>query len=401
MSTRQEASVLITDSMLHHCCILVVDDVAVNRKLLEHSLSSSGFVNVLTAKDGMQALSITKEARPDLVILDIMMPTMDGFAYCKAVRQDESLAHMPILVQTVLEDAEQKVQAFRAGANDYICKPIAPEELVARTRIHLTQRLLLQQMIDYRTRMHEEMRTAILMQSSIMPDSSHVHMCERVFNMSIATHFETSSALGGDFWSMRPLSTTRLAITMLDFSGHGIGAAMNVFRIHTIMQECTPLSGDPAQYLAAINRQLHPLLERHEFATMFYGIIDTEANCLLYASAAMHPALLYSGKERSIVPIQGNGFALGVVAGASYETQFAPFMPGDMLLLYSDCLIETQNMQGSCLSEGKICLTAEKEMAKAKAPNAQAVVSQLCSLLKQHIPEPLADDLTICSYWRK
>jgi sigma-B regulation protein RsbU (phosphoserine phosphatase) len=304
-------------------------------------------------------------------------------------------------VQTVLEDTEQKVQAFKAGATDYICKPISTEELLARTRIHLTPRLLFQQMLDYRSKMHEEMHTAILMQSRIMPDRAHVQICERVFNMSIATHFETSSALGGDFWSMRPLSPTRLAITMLDFSGHGLGAAMNVFRIHTIMQECTPSSGDPAQYLAAINRQLHPLLNRHEFATMFYGIIDTEANCLLYASAAMHPALLYGSAERSIVPIQGKGFALGVVASATYETQFAPFMPDDMLLLYSDCLTETQDAQGLCLSEGKICLTAEKEMAKARTPNANAVVSQLYTLLKQHSPEPLADDLTICSYWRK
>ncbi|NBX03591.1 MAG: fused response regulator/phosphatase [Alphaproteobacteria bacterium] len=391
----------INEERLHSSCILIVEDEAMSRKLLVHSLQAQGYTNILTAENGSQALALTQEHCPDLVILDIMMPTMDGFAYCRAVRADAAFNNMPILVQTALDAMDKKLEAFKLGATDYICKPIDAGELAARTRVHLLQKLLAQDLNEYRIQMQLEMEAAKLMQSRIMPTKKQVQMCERIFDIGIGHHFEPSSDLGGDFWGVRPISDKRLALYMLDFSGHGVSAAMNVFRIHTVMQECAYAAGDPATFLTTLNRHLHPLLHRDEFATMFYGIIDTEANCLLYATAAMHPTLIFSKATEAPQLLDGRGFALGAIENATYETKFAPFMRGDVLLMYSDCLIESADANGVCIDESAISKIVRQVAETAPQHLAQSVVDSVVSALQTHqTATTLRDDLTVCAYVR-
>lgn len=380
--------------------IIVVDDVELNRKMLTHSLTSQGYSNVVVAADGSQALQMTHDLKPDLVILDLMMPTMDGFAYCKAIRQDKAFDNMPIIVQTALHDIEQKLRAFQSGASDYICKPVDPGELAARTKVHLNQKLLMEDLRDYRQRVSAELDAARLMQNRIMPSAHQIEMCERVFDIKIASHIEMSSALGGDCWGIRPLSDHRLAVFMFDFSGHGMSAALNVFRMHTIMQECMHAGGEPGNYLSTLNRRLQPLLERDEFATMFYGIIDTDANCLLYASAAVPPPIVFSKNEKEPIMLNGRGFPLGVIANTSYDTKYIPFTHTDLLLLYSDCVIETKNAAGEFLSEEKIRAGLQKTLAAKPKNPAKEAVDGLMQLFRAHAAVPMEDDITVNAYWR-
>ncbi len=391
----------ISEERLHNSLILVVDDIELNHKMLTHSLNAKGYTNIIVAEDGSQALQMTQEMKPDLVILDLMMPVMDGFSYCQAIRQDRAYDDMPILVQTALEDIDKKLRAFDLGASDYICKPVDPQELAARTRVHLTQKLLMQDLRTYRRKMTAELEAAKLMQTRLMPGAQHIQMCERVYNMGIGSHFETSSHLGGDCWGMRPLSDHRLAIWMYDFSGHGMTAAMNVFRMHTIMQEIAHDGIDPGTFLSTLNRHLHSLLESDEFATMFYGIIDTDANCLLYSTAASPPAVLYTNAEPEPVLVHGRGFPMGVVSNASYETQYTPFTINDMLLLYSDCLIETKNKKGEYITEQYLKTLISASMNESQENPAKHVVDLLKQLLHTHQPDSIDDDITINAYWRR
>ena len=307
---------------------------------------------------------------------------------------------MPILVQTALDTIDQKLRAFKLGATDYICKPIDAGELLARTRVHLMQKLLMQDLRDYHTQTQAELSAARQMQDRLMPSGSQIKICERVFDMDIGVHVETSSQLGGDFWGIRPLSEQRMAVYMLDFSGHGVSAAMNVFRIHTVMQECQHATGDPAHFLTLLNRHLYPLLERHEFATMFYGIIDTQANCLIYAAAAMHPVLLFSKQETAPIELDHRGFALGAMANTTYESRAVPFMRGDLLLLYSDCLIESANANGIFLDEHAIASCVNASLNGSDRKSAKDVVASLAGRLQAESPQPLRDDLTITAYLR-
>lgn len=390
----------ISDERLYNALILVVDDLELNRKMLSHSLKAKGYTNVVVAEDGSQALQMTHELKPDLVILDMMMPAMDGFSYCQAIRTDKAYDSMPIIVQTALDDMEKKLRAFQLGASDYICKPVDPGELTARTHVHLSQKLLMEDLRNYRQRMMAELDSAKLMQTRLMPTGQQIQMCERVYDMKIAAHFETSSHLGGDCWGMRPLSDSRLAIWIYDFSGHGMTAAMNVFRMHTIMQEFMHSGGEPGNFLATLNRHLYPLLERDEFATMFYGIIDTDANCLLYASAAVQPAMLFTSTESAPVSLNGRGFPLGVIANAHYDTKYTPFIYGDMLMLYSDCLIETKNPSGEYITDEQLKANIMAAMSEQPSNPAKHAIDILMQLFKAHHAEPPSDDITINAYFR-
>ena len=121
--------------------ILVVDDTPTNIKVLLDTLSSKGF-KVLVASDGESALEQTKFAKPDLILLDVMMPGMDGFETCKALKKDEETKDIPIIFMTALADTVDKIRGFKLGAVDYVTKPIQHDEVMARVNTHLMIRNL-------------------------------------------------------------------------------------------------------------------------------------------------------------------------------------------------------------------------------------------------------------------
>ena len=121
--------------------ILVVDDTPANIGILLDTLSKAGY-RVRVASDGESALEQLQYSPPDLVLLDVMMPGMDGFETCRRLRQLPKLEQLPVVFMTALSDTQDKVRAFAAGADDYITKPFQHEEVLARVRVHLTRREL-------------------------------------------------------------------------------------------------------------------------------------------------------------------------------------------------------------------------------------------------------------------
>lgn len=119
--------------------ILIVDDVPANLHLLSGMLQEQGF-KVRPATSGAMALEAARRLPPDLVLLDINMPGMDGFEVCRRLKADPALADIPVLFISALEDAADKVRAFEAGGRDYITKPFHVEEVLARVRTHLALR---------------------------------------------------------------------------------------------------------------------------------------------------------------------------------------------------------------------------------------------------------------------
>src|SRR5262244_3486282 len=121
--------------------ILVVDDTRANIGFVLETLSQAGY-RVRVAPDGETALEQVQYAAPDLVLLDVMMPGIDGFETCRRLRKLPNLSQLPVIFMTALSDAQDKVRAFAAGANDYVTKPFQSEEVLARVRVHLARRML-------------------------------------------------------------------------------------------------------------------------------------------------------------------------------------------------------------------------------------------------------------------
>ena len=113
--------------------VLVVDDIAANVRLLEAKLLVE-YYEVLTANDGATALEIVAEAMPDIVLLDVMMPGMDGFEVCQKIKENPLTAHIPVVMVTALSEVSDRVKGLEAGADDFLTKPLNDLALFARIR---------------------------------------------------------------------------------------------------------------------------------------------------------------------------------------------------------------------------------------------------------------------------
>lgn len=116
--------------------VLVVDDSPETLSLLTDALEAAG-ATVLVATEGANALALVERITPDVVLMDAVMPGMDGFETCRRLKRNKSVAHVPVIFMTGLSETEQIVKGLEAGGVDYVTKPISPDELIARIRVHL------------------------------------------------------------------------------------------------------------------------------------------------------------------------------------------------------------------------------------------------------------------------
>lgn len=333
---------------LRDCRVLVVDDAEAIRRLIGAVLAAAGISSVTYAADGVEALERVGETVPDLVILDIMMPRMDGFEVCRRLRADPRCRRLPILVETALGSPEERTDIFRAGATDVVSKPIHGPELIARVMVHLENRLLVASLENYQDRLKAELGLARSMQEAILPAPAALADVGRRCGLTISGHFEPSSEIGGDHWGLEDLGDGRVAVYTVDFTGHGVTAALNAFRLHSLMHRARPKDDSPAAYLSALNERLAQLLPTGQFATLLYGIVDPAQHLFTYASAAAPNPVVWDGHRA--LPLDGSGLPAGITPTARYENRVAAFPPGAALLLYSDALLETPDRAGNCLS---------------------------------------------------
>src|SRR6185503_2305393 len=135
--------------------ILIVDDTPTNVKLLADLLSINGFA-VLTASSGQEGLARAAADSPDLILLDVMMPDLDGFAVCEQLKANGALQDVPVIFLTALYETLDKVRAFSLGGVDYLTKPYEPRELLARVRTHLALRQARRDLEAQNKRLREE-----------------------------------------------------------------------------------------------------------------------------------------------------------------------------------------------------------------------------------------------------
>lgn len=378
--------------------ILVMDDAVGMLESTAAILYGMGFEQIFLAEDGREGFEMTIEYAPDLVIADLNMPHMDGFEYCRKVRTRPEFKKLPIIVQTGVMQPEKRAEAIRNGATDVLLKPVSPVELSARVAVHMDRINLMRELHMYRSRVENELRQARRMQQDIMPSEEDMQLAVAGRPVALSSHFAPSESLSGDFWGVRALSQHQLAFYLVDFTGHGLLAALNTFRLHTLIHsEYTP-GLDPGEYLTRLNTGLFPLLPSNHFATMFYGILDSSRHTLLFSSAASPPPLVVN-TNGEITQLESVGLPLSVRADTVYQTQEVPFKPGDALLCYSDALIEVE-MPGGGMFEIELleesCRRLFDNKAEELARNPQLMIRHLLTTLHAvKGNQKFADDLTL------
>lgn len=370
--------------------ILVVDDQKMVRELLKIYLMTGGYEDLIFAADGDEALEAIANEDPDLVILDLQMPRMNGLDVCKTLRADPQYSILPVLVQTAADSAEERAEIFRAGATDMVGKPINDAELLARVGIHLQNRHMLGQLTLYRETMERDLQLARDMQHRIMPDARSLGHIHDKYDIEIKSHFQTCDALGGDMWNVWPVDAEKIGFHVIDFTGHGVVASLNTFRFQSLV---AATDFDPArqvEYVEKINRNLHRMLPSGQFATAIGGYIDFSNDVIRYTAAAGPKPFLISPEHPDGTWLPSEGRPLGMTSDSNYEEYEVAFPPGSSLFLYSDALTETPDMINPVYDEARMqaALTGKVD---AEGHPFDVIRADFFDCAK----DPLNDDLTM------
>lgn len=319
--------------------ILIVDDEPVNIQVLQNFLSVHGH-STFQAKDGVEALErIAEIGVPDLVLLDIMMPRLDGYEVCKRIRQKHPLYELPILMLTAKDKAKDLAEAFAVGANDYLVKPFDNTEIIARVNTLLSLKFAVREQQKLTT-LKEELNVARSIQEAILPKET-----PRIKGIEIETRYEPMAEVGGDFYDFLVVDETKIGILMGDVSGHGIPAALvgSMLKIAFCSQEY--LADNPEELLANINNTLEDKL-RKSFLTASYTYIDLEQMQLVHGDAGHMPLIVLRRKSKALLEHKPNGIVMGWDRDISFPSTRISLRASDRLIIYTDGIAEAQNERG-------------------------------------------------------
>lgn len=322
--------------------ILLVDDNPVNLQVLLRTLDGRGH-RLLVARDGRAALEIARRARPDLVLLDVLMPDLGGFDVCRALKTDEALRGAPVIFLSALGEVSDKVAGLSLGAVDYITKPIQPEEVLARVDVHLTRHLLERELRKANHALNRELTRAAEMQRLILP-----RQLPDTAAIRFAAHYQTSRFAGGDYYDVLTLPGDRYGVITLDVSGHGAPAAIVMAMMRTVVHTYRGPSDAPGAMLHHIHSHFHFLGETSVYATAAYAVVDIHARTIRVASAG-HPLPLRFRPGAGVAPLACDAttpLLLAPVAGIP-DSEHA-LEPGDRVLFYTDGVTDREAPSGAC-----------------------------------------------------
>ena len=318
--------------------VLVVDDAPSNIQVVQSILKDDYKVRVAT--NGARALDLMKVTPlPDLVLLDVMMPGMDGYEVCRHLKETSETRDIPVIFLTGLTEVDDETKGFQMGAVDYIRKPFSPAIVKARVRTHLMLREAREQLARRLVTINKEMEMARQIQLSILPQRSPT-----IDGLDIAARYLPMTSVAGDFYDFIIVDEKRIGVLVADVSGHGPPAALIASMLRIALSDQLPHACDPAQVLSGINQALCGKFDRH-FVTAAYAFVDAERGLLSYAGAG-HPPLLFwrmsDGRAREILE---NGLLLTQFPEETYSAVDLPFEPGDRAVLYTDGIPECRNPQ--------------------------------------------------------
>jgi sigma-B regulation protein RsbU (phosphoserine phosphatase) len=367
--------------------ILIVDDMPVNLRLLSNMLTEQGY-KVRSVINGQMALTATQAAAPDLILLDINMPDMNGYEVCERLKTDEHTRDIPVIFISALDEIHDKVMAFTVGGVDYITKPFQFEEVLARVETHLSLRRLQRQLQDANQRFEQELALAGRIQTSFLPDVPDVR------GWQLAVTLRPARETSGDFYDLHPLSDGRLGIVVADVVDKGVGAALYMALSWILLRTyAAEYSTQPERVFSAVNRRM--VLDAHsdQFVTAFYGILDPISGTLTYCNAGHNPPYLASAQNsQSVRALNKTGLPLGVFEDADWEEKIIQVAPGDVLVLYTDGITEAQDSQQHLFSDDRLLACIQSNLGRSAQDIQNAILADISEFVGQ---TPQVDDITL------
>ena len=368
--------------------ILIVDDTPANLRLLSQMLAERGY-RVRPVPDGSLALAAVQAECPDLILLDIRMPEMNGYQVCKRLKADAPTCDIPIIFISALDAIQDKVKAFAVGGVDYVTKPLQVEEVLARVETHLALRRTQKQLQDANRKMAQELALAGEVQASFLPRD-----LPDIPGWQLTATLRPARETSGDFYDLISLPNGRLGILVADVSDKGAGAALYMALswplIRTYAMEY-PLQ--PESVLSAVNHRIINDTYTYNFVTVFYGILDPDTGTLVYCNAGHWPPYLIGAHtDRSVQMLSTTGPSLGLFADGAFEQGVVQLHPGDVLALYTDGITEAQNAQGAFFDDERLLESVKTKLGRP----AQEIQDAILADVERFVGDaPQSDDIAL------
>jgi sigma-B regulation protein RsbU (phosphoserine phosphatase) len=381
--------------------ILVVDDNDDNRYTLTLYLELEGFSNIATANDGEEAIARLKAEPFDLVLLDVMMPKVDGYQVLSWLKTEPRLRDLPVIMISALNEMNSVVRCIELGAIDYLLKPFNPVLLKARLGATLEKKQLRDQVDAHLARLESELAAARKLQVGMVP---HVFPPPTPdWPIDLFAMMEPAREVGGDLYDFFDLPDGRLCFLIGDVSGKGMPAALFMARTKSVIRIATELMRGadggppgPAEVVGRVNRELAANNDDMMFVSLFLGMLDPATGELAYCNAGHNPPYRIKGNDLAEID-EPRGIILGVREGAVHQPGRLTLAPGETLFLFTDGVTEANDPAAELFTEARLEAVLRAASGRASADLVRAVTAELAAYVAG--AEPF-DDVTMLALRR-
>jgi len=373
---------------LSECRVLIVDDAKPNIDILVASLKDDYKLSV--ALNGETALQVAEKTPPDLVLLDIMMPGLDGYEVCRRFRQMPAMADVPVVFLSSLDEVQNKAQGFEAGANDYVTKPFEMLEVQARVRSLLKAKAYSD---SVKEQLAADLRVAHNIQMAMLPhDFAAV---EKAYGVSFGAVLEPAREVGGDLYGVCAAGPEHLMIFLGDVSGKGIPASMFMVRAVSLAGLLAREIREPKRILERLNDELSVDNPSCMFVTFLCAVFETATRRLTLASGGhCYPLLLPSdGAPHWITKTMGT--ALGFDSGLEYQAVDVTLGEGDTVIFYTDGVTEAFNPGRELYGSDRLLGDASSFTGQSASAISAGLLAKVRAFADT---EPQSDDIAILTF---
>jgi len=331
---------------LADCRVLLVDDAKANLDILVEGLKSDHKLSL--ALNGETALQLAARTPPDLVLLDIVMPGLDGYEVCRRLREMPETAEIPIMFLSSLEEIQNKARGFEVGANDYLTKPFEMLEVKARVRSLLKAKAYND---AAKEQIASELRVAREIQMGMLPHD--FAGLEKTYHISFDALLEPAREVGGDLYGVCAAGPERLVIFLGDVSGKGIPASMFMVRAISAARLLSRDGPEPERILARLNDELAADNPSGMFVTFICAVFEARSGRLTLANAGHCRPILLPRGDSPRWAVRDLGTALGFEPGIQFDRE--AFNPQEECYGSERLLADIGGLSGnsaSCITRG-------------------------------------------------
>ena len=370
--------------------ILAVDDTPENLDVVKGILSSDYIVKAATS--GPMALKIAEKQPPDLVLLDIMMPDMDGYEVCRRLKENEVTKDVPVIFLTAMDQTTDEAQGFELGAADYMTKPVNPPILKARVATHLALKSSMDEIRKHKDRMQQELNVGRDIQMSMLP-VDFPPFPERT-EFSIHALLQPAREVGGDFYDFFFVNDDEICLVFGDVSGKGVPAALFMAVTKTMIKTQAADDSSPASIITRVNEALSADNPACMFVTLFVAIANVRSGELRFTNAGHNPPYILRHDGELDCLNQRHGPIIGAVEGVAFREDQVQIGAQDTLLLFTDGVTEAMDTSDQLYSEARL-----EEFLRKSDNTPEQLTSEVLQAVEQFAAgAEQADDITLLAF---